>query len=161
MKCRYVYEDKYRYAKYYFKIINTLENIQMFKRMTGRKRYLNVDEVKRKTFKKSTTTFDKFMHHLLLILLYFLFSIPSFSFSKLPNSIFPWHLSSFVEWRFYLPFYAWWFISEVDSNNFSYILSVHLYFFCNCSWKIKLRHTQTSTVKNQAMLQNLIQRPGS
>ena len=80
MKCRYVYEDKYRYAKYYFKIINTLENIQMFKRMTGRKRYLNVDEVKRKTFKKSTITFDNFMHHLLLILFYFYFPFLRFPF---------------------------------------------------------------------------------
>ena len=57
--------------------------------MPGRKRYLNGDEEIPKTFKELATRFDNFVNYLLLILFYFVFPIPSFSFSKPSNSISP------------------------------------------------------------------------
>ena len=98
--------------------------------MAGRKRYLNDDEEVRKTFKKLTTSFDYFINHLLLNLLNFLFSIPSFSFSKLSNSVSPWHLSSSVEWEFFCDrFTRDGTFRRLVATIFLTSSCVHLYFF--------------------------------
>ena len=63
--------------------------------MTGSKRYRDGDEEIGKTFKKLTTSFDNFINHLLLILLYFLFPFLYFSFLN--------YLTQCLFWHFLLP----------------------------------------------------------
>ena len=129
--------------------------------MTGRKRYLNGNEEIRKTFKKLTASFDNFINHSLLILFYFLFSIPSFSFSKLFNPMSPRHLFSSVEWGlFCYRFTRDCTFRSLVPTIFLTSSCVHLHIFCNCTLEIKLTHTPTSTVNMQTILENLIQQPG-
>ena len=63
-----------------------------------------------------------------------LFSIPSFSFSKLYNSISPRHLSLSVAWQFFCD--SLMHISEARSPNFWYVVLFIFTPFCYCSIKI-------------------------